>query len=153
MSPVHLRNQLEDRKGLFRTRRPGSGHQCGWKGTEGNHTHTAIHLQIKQQPQNRGLEGYGQVLQIHQIVKGFFKWSMDNKRFNLASNLEVLGVGFQRIYLKVIPFKVLMVIIKGWNHKRHFKTLEERAARKRENQATIQAIEEQLNQTENTLIL
>ncbi|MBW0460939.1 hypothetical protein O181_000654 [Austropuccinia psidii MF-1] len=32
------------------------------------------------------------------------------------------------------------------------KLLEERAARRRENQATIQAIEEKLNQTEHTLI-
>ncbi|MBW0467980.1 hypothetical protein O181_007695 [Austropuccinia psidii MF-1] len=27
MSPVHLRNQPEDRQGLFRTRRPGTGHR------------------------------------------------------------------------------------------------------------------------------
>ncbi|MBW0580795.1 hypothetical protein O181_120510 [Austropuccinia psidii MF-1] len=44
-----------------------------------------------------------------------------------------------------------MVITKGWNPKRQFKLLEERETRIRENQATIQAIEEQLNQTEPTL--
>ncbi|MBW0515124.1 hypothetical protein O181_054839 [Austropuccinia psidii MF-1] len=45
-----------------------------------------------------------------------------------------------------------MVITKGWNPRRHFKLLEERATRIRENKATIQAIKEQLNQTEPTLI-
>ncbi|MBW0485170.1 hypothetical protein O181_024885 [Austropuccinia psidii MF-1] len=68
MSPVHLRNlgfqrnQLEDTEGLFRTRRPGRGHpghSGGWQDTEGNHTHTAIHFPIQQEPQTRGLEGYG----------------------------------------------------------------------------------------------
>ncbi|MBW0506222.1 hypothetical protein O181_045937 [Austropuccinia psidii MF-1] len=68
MYPVHLRNlgvprnQPQDREGLSRTRRPvrGSfGHSGGWKDTEVNHTHSAIHIQIKQKPQTRGLEGYG----------------------------------------------------------------------------------------------
>ncbi|MBW0514795.1 hypothetical protein O181_054510 [Austropuccinia psidii MF-1] len=67
MSPVHLkklgipRNQPEDREGLYRTRRPGRGnlgHSGGWQDTEGNHTHSAIHLQTQQKPQTRGLEGY-----------------------------------------------------------------------------------------------
>ncbi|MBW0503775.1 hypothetical protein O181_043490 [Austropuccinia psidii MF-1] len=67
MSPVHLRNleiprnQPENRKGLDRTRRPGRGHlghSGGWKDTEGNHTHSVIHLPIQQKPQTRGLEGY-----------------------------------------------------------------------------------------------
>ncbi|MBW0495644.1 hypothetical protein O181_035359 [Austropuccinia psidii MF-1] len=68
MSPVHLRNlsiprnQPEDRQGLFRTRRPGTGHlgnSGGWKDTDGNYTHFFIHLSIQQKPQTRGLEGYG----------------------------------------------------------------------------------------------
>ncbi|MBW0592905.1 hypothetical protein O181_132620 [Austropuccinia psidii MF-1] len=68
MPPVHLRNlgipknQPEDREGLFRTRIPGRGHRRhsgGWKDTEENHTHSAIHLPIKQKPQTRGPEGYG----------------------------------------------------------------------------------------------
>ncbi|MBW0541114.1 hypothetical protein O181_080829 [Austropuccinia psidii MF-1] len=67
MSPVQLRNlgiprnQPEDRKGLFRTRRSGVGHlgnSSGWKDAEGNHTHSTIHLPIKQRPQTRGLEEY-----------------------------------------------------------------------------------------------
>ncbi|MBW0557221.1 hypothetical protein O181_096936 [Austropuccinia psidii MF-1] len=56
------RNQPEDREGLSRTRRPGRGHLAysgGWQNTEGNHTHTAIHITIQQEPQTRGLERYG----------------------------------------------------------------------------------------------
>ncbi|MBW0500421.1 hypothetical protein O181_040136 [Austropuccinia psidii MF-1] len=68
MSSVHLRNlgfqrnQPEDREGLPRTRRPVRGHlghSGGWKDTEGNHTHPAIHFPIQQEPQTRGLEGHG----------------------------------------------------------------------------------------------
>ncbi|MBW0593010.1 hypothetical protein O181_132725 [Austropuccinia psidii MF-1] len=62
MSPVHLRNQPEDREGLFRTRRPGGErlkHSGGWQDIEGNHTHSSIHFPIKQKPQTRGMEGYG----------------------------------------------------------------------------------------------
>ncbi|MBW0479347.1 hypothetical protein O181_019062 [Austropuccinia psidii MF-1] len=68
MSPVHLRdpgfqrNQPKDREGLSGTRRPGRGHlghSGGWQDTEGNHTHSAIHLPIQQKPQTTGLERYG----------------------------------------------------------------------------------------------
>ncbi|MBW0502349.1 hypothetical protein O181_042064 [Austropuccinia psidii MF-1] len=68
MSPVHLRNlgfqrnQPEDREGLSKTRRPGRGHlghSGGWQDTEGNHTHSAIHFPIQQEPQTIGMEIYG----------------------------------------------------------------------------------------------
>ncbi|MBW0547500.1 hypothetical protein O181_087215 [Austropuccinia psidii MF-1] len=45
-----------------------------------------------------------------------------------------------------------MIITKGWNPTRQFRLLEVRANRIGENQATIQAIEEQPNQTGNTQI-
>ncbi|MBW0543287.1 hypothetical protein O181_083002 [Austropuccinia psidii MF-1] len=45
-----------------------------------------------------------------------------------------------------------MIITKGLNSTRQFRLLEVRANRIRENQATIQAIEEQLTQTGNTQI-
>ncbi|MBW0491438.1 hypothetical protein O181_031153 [Austropuccinia psidii MF-1] len=88
-----------------------------------------------------------QVLQLHQLLKDLFQWSMDTKRFNLASHWEELGASYQRICLKQIDFKDLMIITKGWNPTRQFRLLEVRANRIRENQATIQAIEEQLTQT------
>ncbi|MBW0519841.1 hypothetical protein O181_059556 [Austropuccinia psidii MF-1] len=72
---------------------------------------------------------------------------MDNKRFNLASHWEELGASFHKICLKEIDFRDLMVITKGWNPTRKFRLPEVRANRIRENQATIQAIEEQLTQT------
>ncbi|MBW0485181.1 hypothetical protein O181_024896 [Austropuccinia psidii MF-1] len=68
MSPVHLRNlgfqsnQPEDREGLSRTRRPERGHlghRGEWQDTEENHTNSAIHFPIQQQPQIRGLERHG----------------------------------------------------------------------------------------------
>ncbi|MBW0556091.1 hypothetical protein O181_095806 [Austropuccinia psidii MF-1] len=59
MSPVNIRNQPEDRTGLFRTGISGYGHHSGWKDTEGNNTHTDINLLLQQELQNRGLEGYG----------------------------------------------------------------------------------------------
>ncbi|MBW0467961.1 hypothetical protein O181_007676 [Austropuccinia psidii MF-1] len=68
MSPVHLRNlgfqrnQPEDREGLFRTRGPGRGHlghSGEWQDNEGNHTHSAIHFSIQQEPQTRGLYRHG----------------------------------------------------------------------------------------------
>ncbi|MBW0475628.1 hypothetical protein O181_015343 [Austropuccinia psidii MF-1] len=59
MSLVHLRNQTKDNPGLFSTRKSGSGHHGGWQNTQGNHSHATIHLPIQQEPQTRGLEGYG----------------------------------------------------------------------------------------------
>ncbi|MBW0471460.1 hypothetical protein O181_011175 [Austropuccinia psidii MF-1] len=93
-----------------------------------------------------------QVVQLHQLLKDLFQWSIDNKSFNLASHCAELGESWQKICLKEIPSKDLMVITKGWNPSRQFKLLEERETRIRKNQATIPAIEEQLNQTGPTLI-
>ncbi|MBW0462312.1 hypothetical protein O181_002027 [Austropuccinia psidii MF-1] len=45
-----------------------------------------------------------------------------------------------------------MVITKRWSPNRQFKLLEDRETRIRENQATIQAIEEHFNKKEPTLI-
>ncbi|MBW0471815.1 hypothetical protein O181_011530 [Austropuccinia psidii MF-1] len=93
-----------------------------------------------------------QVLQLHQLLKDLFQWIMNN-RFNLPSHWEELGASCQRICLKEISFTNLMLITKGWSPNRNFKLLEESATRIRENQATIQAIEEQFNQTKRTMIL
>ncbi|MBW0558237.1 hypothetical protein O181_097952 [Austropuccinia psidii MF-1] len=77
---------------------------------------------------------------------------MDNKRFNQASHWVELGASCQKICIKEINFKDLMEITKGWNPTRKFRLLEERETRIMEKQVTIQAIEEQLNQTGPTLI-
>ncbi|MBW0570539.1 hypothetical protein O181_110254 [Austropuccinia psidii MF-1] len=93
-----------------------------------------------------------QVLQLHQLTKDLFQWSMNNKRFNLESHWAELGESCQKICLKEIDFKDLMIITKGWNTTRKFRLLKVRENIIRENQATIQAIEEQLTQTGNTQI-
>ncbi|MBW0561127.1 hypothetical protein O181_100842 [Austropuccinia psidii MF-1] len=120
MSPVHLRNlgfqrnQPEDRERLSRTRRPGRrhlGHSGGWQDTEGNHTHPAIHFPIQQEPQTKGLQGYGSSSSAPLTLKDLFQWSIDNKRFNLASHWAELGASFQKICLQEIYFEDLMVII------------------------------------------
>ncbi|MBW0577401.1 hypothetical protein O181_117116 [Austropuccinia psidii MF-1] len=92
------------------------------------------------------------VLKLHQLLKYLFQWSMDDKRLNLASHWAELGESFQKLCLKEIDFRDLMVITKSWNPIRQFRLLEVRANWIRENQVTIQAIEEQLTQTGHTQI-
>ncbi|MBW0509883.1 hypothetical protein O181_049598 [Austropuccinia psidii MF-1] len=93
-----------------------------------------------------------QVLQLHKLLKDLFHWRMYRKRLTLASHWAELGESCQKIFLKEIDFKGIMVITKGWNLTRQFRLLEERETRIRENKATIQAIEEQLTQTRHTPI-
>ncbi|MBW0508157.1 hypothetical protein O181_047872 [Austropuccinia psidii MF-1] len=52
-------NPKEPARGHRRPERGHLGHGGEWKETEGNHTHSAIHLPIQQKTQKRGLEGYG----------------------------------------------------------------------------------------------
>ncbi|MBW0577099.1 hypothetical protein O181_116814 [Austropuccinia psidii MF-1] len=49
---------------------------------------------------------------------------MDNKRFNLASHWAELGASCQKICLREIYFKDLMIITKGWNPTSKFRLLE-----------------------------
>ncbi|MBW0468685.1 hypothetical protein O181_008400 [Austropuccinia psidii MF-1] len=51
-----------------------------------------------------------QVLQLHQLPKDLLQWSMDKRRFNLASHWAELGASFERICLKELPFKNIVVI-------------------------------------------
>ncbi|MBW0569968.1 hypothetical protein O181_109683, partial [Austropuccinia psidii MF-1] len=78
-----------------------------------------------------------QVIQACKILKDLFQWSMNNKRFNLASHWAELGASCHKICLKEIDFKNLIVITKGWNPTRQFRLLEVRTNRIREKQATI----------------
>ncbi|MBW0466020.1 hypothetical protein O181_005735 [Austropuccinia psidii MF-1] len=104
-------------------------------------------LQFNRNLKPEDLKDMDQVFQLHQLLKDLFQWSMDNKKFNMASHWAELGENFQKICLKEIDFRELMVITKGLNATRQFRLLEVRANRITENQATIQAIEEQLTQT------
>ncbi|MBW0560306.1 hypothetical protein O181_100021 [Austropuccinia psidii MF-1] len=96
MSPIHLRNigiprnQPKDREGLSRTRRPGRGHlghSGGWKETEGNHTHSSIHLPIQQRPQNRGLEGYGSSFLAPPTLQRYFLMEHGQQEVQLSITL------------------------------------------------------------------
>ncbi|MBW0481809.1 hypothetical protein O181_021524 [Austropuccinia psidii MF-1] len=99
MSPVHLRNlgiprnQPEDREGFYRTRRP-----------EEHTLDTVVHgkklreiipilpftFQFNRNLKPEDWKNRDQVLQLHQTLKDLLQWSMDNKRFNLASHLAEL---------------------------------------------------------------
>ncbi|MBW0530313.1 hypothetical protein O181_070028 [Austropuccinia psidii MF-1] len=161
MSTVHLRNlgfqtnQPEEREGLSRTRRPGRGHLGqggGWQDTEGNLHTLPFTFQFNKNLKAEDWKDMDQVLQLHQLLKDSFQWSMDNKWFNLESHWEELEASCKKIGLKEIYFRDLMVITKGWNPTRKCRLLEVQANRIRDNKATAQAIEEQLNQTGHTQI-
>ncbi|MBW0499836.1 hypothetical protein O181_039551 [Austropuccinia psidii MF-1] len=109
-------------------------------------------LQLNRNLKTKYSKDMDQFLQLHQLLKDIFQSSMDNKRFNLESHREALGASFQKICLKEIPFTEHMEITKGWNPTRKFRLLEGRETMIRENQATIQAIEEKLNHKGPTLI-
>ncbi|MBW0536473.1 hypothetical protein O181_076188 [Austropuccinia psidii MF-1] len=68
-----------------------------------------------------------QVLQLHQLLKDHFQWSIDNMRFNLAFHCSELGASFQKICLKEIDFRGIMGITEGWNPTRKRTTDLERA--------------------------
>ncbi|MBW0467562.1 hypothetical protein O181_007277 [Austropuccinia psidii MF-1] len=51
-----------------------------------------------------------QVVQHYQLLKDLFQCSIENKRFNLPSHRARLGVSCQKVCLKVIDFRGLMVI-------------------------------------------
>ncbi|MBW0498195.1 hypothetical protein O181_037910 [Austropuccinia psidii MF-1] len=156
MSPAYLRhlgfqrNKAEDREGLSRTRRPGRGHlghsdEC--KPLREIIPTLPFTFQLKRNLKPEDWKGMDQVLWLHQLLKDLFQWSMDNKSFSLESHWEELGASCQKICLKEIDFKDLMIITKGWNTTRQFRPLKVRGNKIRKNQATIKAIEEQLTQT------
>ncbi|MBW0564071.1 hypothetical protein O181_103786 [Austropuccinia psidii MF-1] len=101
MSPVHLRDlgfqriQPEDREGFSTTSRPGRGHLGhigGWQDIEGKIIPTLpFTIQFNRNLKPEDWKDMDQVLQLHQLLKDLFQWSMDNKRFNLASHREELG--------------------------------------------------------------
>ncbi|MBW0478579.1 hypothetical protein O181_018294 [Austropuccinia psidii MF-1] len=161
MSPVHLRDlgfqrsKSEGRAGLSRSRRPARGHlghSAGWKDTEGNHTHSAIHFPFQQEPQTRGLERYGSSSSAPPTPQRPFSMEHGQQEAQPGIPLGRTWSKLPEIFLKEIDFKSIMVITEGLNPTRQFRLLEVRASRIRENQATIQAIEEQMTQTGNTHI-
>ncbi|MBW0491930.1 hypothetical protein O181_031645 [Austropuccinia psidii MF-1] len=135
MSPVHLRNlglqrnQTEDREGLSRTRIPGRGHlghSGGYQDIEGNHTHSAIYIPIQQKPQTRGREGYGSSSSASPTPQTPFSMEYGQQEVQPSIPLEELGTSCQKICLKKIDLKDLMVTTKGWKPTRKLILLEVR---------------------------
>ncbi|MBW0497955.1 hypothetical protein O181_037670 [Austropuccinia psidii MF-1] len=83
-----------------------------------------------------------QVLMLRQLLKDFSQCKMEKKQLNLSSHWVELRESWQKIFLRDISFKGRMEITKVWNPKKKLKLLEESQGKIRENQATIQAIEE-----------
>ncbi|MBW0461926.1 hypothetical protein O181_001641 [Austropuccinia psidii MF-1] len=82
--------QYKDREGLSRTSRPGRGHlghSGGWQNTEGNHTHTAIHISTQQKPQTRGLERYGSSSSAPPTPQGFISMEHGQQEVQPGSSL------------------------------------------------------------------
>ncbi|MBW0462192.1 hypothetical protein O181_001907 [Austropuccinia psidii MF-1] len=113
MFPVHCRdlaiprNRLEERTVLFRSRRSGFCKHGKWQDTEGSHDHNPINLSIKKSPQTIGTD-MNQVLQLHQLLKDLFQWSMEQQRFNLDSHWEKLGASCKKIRLREMYFKKII---------------------------------------------
>ncbi|MBW0546743.1 hypothetical protein O181_086458 [Austropuccinia psidii MF-1] len=117
MLPLHLRNlgfqrnQPEDREGLSRTRRPGSGHlghSAGWQDTEGNHNHPAIHFPIQQEPQSRGLARYGSSSSAPPTPQRFISMEHGQQEVQPVIRLGRTWSKFQKICVKEIDFIDLM---------------------------------------------
>ncbi|MBW0460484.1 hypothetical protein O181_000199 [Austropuccinia psidii MF-1] len=92
-----------------------------------------------------------QLLKLHKLLKDLFQQIIEHKRFNMDSHWAEKGEGWQKIFLREISFKELMEITKDWNSNRKFKLLEDREAKIRKNESTMQAIEEKWSQKENIM--
>ncbi|MBW0486157.1 hypothetical protein O181_025872 [Austropuccinia psidii MF-1] len=134
------RNQTEERLGIFNTRCLGSGYHGELQNTQENHYNTDIHLAIQQEPQTRGLEGYGSSSSVPPIPQIFVSMEHSQKGFEhiikLGRTCGKLPVDVSNRYLSEILNKSEKVVIPTGGLET------ERAARVREYQATIQEIEE-----------
>ncbi|MBW0574954.1 hypothetical protein O181_114669 [Austropuccinia psidii MF-1] len=155
MSPAYLRdlgfqrNQPEDREGLSRTRRPGRGHlghSDGWQNNEGDNINLSIHTTIQQEPQTRGLERYGSSSSAPPTPQIFISKEHGQQEVQPGKSL---GRTWSKLPEDLSQRDRLQR--PDGNHQmlesyQEVQTPGGRAQRIRENQATIQAIEEQNQQ-------
>ncbi|MBW0518245.1 hypothetical protein O181_057960 [Austropuccinia psidii MF-1] len=145
--------KLADNKfvqGTFKARRPGRGHlghSGGWQSNEGDNINPAIHTQIQQEPQTRGLERYGSTSSAPPTPQRFISMKRGQQEVQPSISLG-------RTWSKLPEDLSQRDRLQGpyCNHQRlesyqAVQTPEERANRIREIQSTIQAISEQLTQT------
>ncbi|MBW0498309.1 hypothetical protein O181_038024 [Austropuccinia psidii MF-1] len=161
MSPVHLRNLgsqrncPEDREGLSRTTIRGGGHlgrNGGWQDIEGDHSHSAIHITIQHKPQTRGLEGYGSSSSSPPTPKGPFLMEHGQQEVQPSIPLGRTFSKFPKDMSQRDRLQSPYCNCQRLEAHQEVQTPAVRANRIRENQATIQAIEEQLTQTGHTQI-
>ncbi|MBW0552616.1 hypothetical protein O181_092331 [Austropuccinia psidii MF-1] len=161
MSPVPLRDlgfqrhQPEDREGLSRTRTPGRqhlGHRGGWQAIEGSNTHSEIHIPIQQKPQTTGLEGYGSSSSAPPTPQRLF--SMEHGQQEVQP-----GISLGRTWSNFLEYWSQRDRIQRpyGNHQRlqshqAVQTPGGEGKQDKGEQATTQAIEEQLTQTGHTQI-
>ncbi|MBW0503758.1 hypothetical protein O181_043473 [Austropuccinia psidii MF-1] len=95
MSPVYLRSlgiprsQPEERQGLLRTRiqeQEALDTVVDGKTLRDIIPTLPFTFQFNRNLKPEGWKNMDQVLQLHQLLKDLFQWSMDNKRFDLASH-------------------------------------------------------------------
>ncbi|MBW0537922.1 hypothetical protein O181_077637 [Austropuccinia psidii MF-1] len=115
-------------------------------------SHYAIHIPTQQKPQTRGLEGYGSSSSAPPTPQIPFSMEHGQQEVQPGIPLGRTWSKFPEDLSQRDRLRDLMVITKGWNPTRQFRLLKVRANRIRENQATIQAIEEKLTQTGHTQI-
>ncbi|MBW0491486.1 hypothetical protein O181_031201 [Austropuccinia psidii MF-1] len=87
---------------MFRSRRSGLGQHGQWQDTQGNHSHTSIHLPIQQEPQTRGLDRYGSGTSAPPTPQRPAPMEHGKNRFKIALNWEELGENCQKICLREI---------------------------------------------------
>ncbi|MBW0588821.1 hypothetical protein O181_128536 [Austropuccinia psidii MF-1] len=161
MSPVHLRdlgfqrNQPEDREDLSRTRRPERGHpghSSGWQNNEGDNINPAIHTPIQWRPQTRGLERHGSSSSAPPTPQGPI--TMEHGQQEVQPGIS-LGRTWSKLPEDLSQRDRLQRPYDNHQRLESYQAVQTpggRAQRIRENQATIQAIEEQLTQTGPTQI-
>ncbi|MBW0461488.1 hypothetical protein O181_001203 [Austropuccinia psidii MF-1] len=120
--------------------------------TEGNHTYSSTHLPIKQKPQTRGLGGYGSSSSAPPTPQRSFP--MQHGQQEVQPSIT-LGITWSKLTEDMSQRDILQRPY--GNHQRMeshqaVQTPGEEGNQIRENQATIQTIEEHLNQRGPTLI-
>ncbi|MBW0476984.1 hypothetical protein O181_016699 [Austropuccinia psidii MF-1] len=93
MSPVHHRDQPKDIQGQFRTRTPGSGHHSGLQDNEGNNPMLPFTIKFNRDLKPEDWKDMNQVIQLHELLKALFQWSMDNKRFKMRRTWSKIPEG------------------------------------------------------------
>ncbi|MBW0574541.1 hypothetical protein O181_114256 [Austropuccinia psidii MF-1] len=151
MSPVYLRdlgfqrNQPEDREGLSRARRAGRGHlqhSGGCQNNEGDNINLAIHTPFKQVPPTRGLERHGSSSSAPPTPQIFVSMEHGQKEVQPSSSLTRTWRKLQEDLSQRDTLQRPHGNHQRWESYQAVQTPGDKGNQVKENQATIQAIEE-----------